>query len=76
MGVSRQCVSHWISRFVAERQDGLHDRSSRPRTSPTRTPTQVEEQVLALRESERRGQDWIGPELGVPVGFQNSATGR
>jgi transposase InsO family protein len=67
MGVSRQCVSHWISRFVAEGEDGLHDRSSRPHTSPTRTPAQVEAQVLALRESDRRGQDWIGPELGVPA---------
>jgi transposase InsO family protein len=65
MGVSRQCVGHWITRFLAEGQDGLLDRSSRPHTSPTRTPTQVEAQVLAAREQQRRGQDWIGPELGV-----------
>jgi transposase InsO family protein len=65
MGVSRRCVSHWINRFLAEGEDGLHDRSSRPRTSPTRTSAAVEDQVLALRERERRGQDWIGPELGV-----------
>jgi transposase InsO family protein len=65
MGVSRQCVGHWITRFLTEGQDGLLDRSSRPHTSPTRTPTQVEAQVLAAREQQRRGQDWIGPELGV-----------
>jgi transposase InsO family protein len=65
MGVSRQCVGHWISRFLTEGEDGLLDRSSRPHTSPTRTPTQVEAQVLAVREQQRRGQDWIGPELGV-----------
>ncbi len=26
----------------------------------------VEDTVVALREDERRGQDWLGPELGVP----------
>jgi transposase InsO family protein len=67
MGVSRQCVSHWITRFLTEGQDGLLDRSSRPHTSPTRTCAQVEAQVLAVREQQRRGQDWIGPELGIPA---------
>ncbi len=66
MGVSRQCVSHWVSRYQSEGEDGLHDRSSRPHTAPTRTAEQVEAQVLGLRERERRGQDWIGPEIGVP----------
>ncbi len=66
MGVSRQCVSHWISRYRAEGDEGLYDRSSRPRSCPTRTAAQVEARVLAVRERERRGQDWISPELGVP----------
>jgi transposase InsO family protein len=67
LGVSRQCVSTWITRFLAEGEDGLRDRSSRPRRCPTRTPAQVEARVLALRAGQRRGQDWIGPELGVPA---------
>ena len=67
MGVSRQCVSHWIRRFLTEGHDGLHDRTSRPRTCPTRTPAEIESQVLAMREQQRRGQDWIGPELGIPA---------
>lgn len=67
MGVSRQCVSYWINRYLAEGDAGLVDRSSRPRSCPTRTPTEVEAQVLALRAEHRRGQDWIGAELGVPA---------
>ena len=67
MGVSRQCVGHWINRYLTEGEDGLRDRSSRPHTSPNRTPSEVEAQVLAMRERERHGQDWIGPELGVPA---------
>jgi len=67
MGVSRQCVSHWIKRYLAEGDAGLADRSSRPRSCPTRTPEEVEAQVLALRAEHRRGQDWISAELGVPA---------
>jgi transposase InsO family protein len=65
MGVSRKTVAHWVARHDAEGEAGLRERSSRPRTNPRRTGAQVEEAVLALRESERRGQDWLGPELGV-----------
>jgi transposase InsO family protein len=67
MGVSRQCASRWVSRFVTEGPDGLHDRSARPHHCPTRTPAEVEARVVALRTDQRRGQDWIGPELGLPA---------
>jgi transposase InsO family protein len=65
MGVSRKCVGTWIKRFADEGPEGLQDRSSRPHQTPTRTSAEVEKQVLELRRRERRGQDWLGPELGV-----------
>jgi transposase InsO family protein len=65
MGISRKCVKTWIDRFTAEGLHGLHDRSSRPSSSPSRTEAAVEQQVLELRRAQRRGQDWIGPELGL-----------
>jgi hypothetical protein len=37
----------------------------RPHRSPTRTSPEVEAEILAARVEHRRGQDWIGPELGV-----------
>jgi transposase InsO family protein len=67
MGVSRKTVAHWVGRFETEGESGLRDRSSRPLSSPTRTSPQLEQQVVALRRQTRRGQDWIGPELGVPA---------
>ena len=67
MGVSRQCVSRWIARYQAEGEPGLQERSSRPHHPASRTCPEVEQRVLAVREDERRGQDWIGPELGVPA---------
>lgn len=65
MGLSRKCVSTWVERYENEGEAGLQDRSSRPHRCPTRTTEQVEQQVLELRKDERRGQDWIGAELGV-----------
>lgn len=66
MGVSRQCAHRWVARFDAEGEAGLADRSSRPHRMPTRTSAQVEAAVVAARNEHRRGQDWLGPELGVP----------
>jgi transposase InsO family protein len=66
LGVSRQCAHRWVSRFRLEGDAGLADRSSRPRSCPRRTSSEVEQRVLEMRREERRGQDWIGPELGVP----------
>jgi transposase InsO family protein len=67
LGISRQCAHRWIARFRAEGEAGLADRSSRPHSCPRRTPAEVEQQVLVLRRRARRGQDWIGGQLGVPA---------
>jgi transposase InsO family protein len=67
MGISRQCAHHWVARFDVEGEDGLCDRSSRPHSMPTRTSDEIEAKVLAARTEHRKGQDWLGPELGVPA---------
>jgi transposase InsO family protein len=67
MGISRQCAHRWVARFDAEGDAGLHDRCSRPHTMPARTPVDVEARIVAARLEHRRGQDWLGPELGVPA---------
>jgi transposase InsO family protein len=66
MGVSRKCARRWVDRFDTEGEAGLFDRSSRPHHSPTRTSSEVEDRVLAARAEHRRGQDWLGAELGIP----------
>jgi transposase len=65
MGVSRQCAHRWVRRFKTGGVEALQDRSSRPHSMPTRTSAVVEALVLAARLEHRRGQDWLGPELGV-----------
>ena len=67
MGLSRKCVRTWISRYETEGEAGLVDRSSRPHTSPTRTPAEVADRIIEVRTRERRGPAWIGAELGVPA---------
>ncbi len=67
MGISRQCAHRWVKRWDGEGDAGLFDRSSRPHSMPTRTNVEVEAQVLAARVEHRRGQDWLGAELGVPA---------
>src|SRR4051812_1201930 len=67
MGASRKCVGTWIARYATEGVAGLEDRSSRPHTSPTRTPAEIEDRIIELRDRERRGPDWLGAELGMPA---------
>ncbi|MFC3588641.1 IS481 family transposase, partial [Streptantibioticus rubrisoli] len=67
LGVSRQCAHRWVRRYRAEGWGGLHDRSSRPRTCPGRTPAAVEAQVLAARRRLRRGPEQVAEATGVPA---------
>jgi transposase-like protein len=55
LGISRQCAYRWVRRFRAEGRTGLWDRSSRPKTSPTRTSLNRERLVLDCRRTLRAG---------------------
>ena len=63
VGCSRQTASKWVNR--RRRGESLHDRSSRPRRSPMRTPDVVEQAILRAREELREGPHVIGWALGV-----------
>lgn len=65
MGCSRKTVRYWLARFAAEGMPGLHDRSTRPRTSPSRLPAAAESVIVQLRTSERLGRDEIAARTGI-----------
>jgi transposase InsO family protein len=47
--VTRKTAAKWVARYRLEGWDGLQDRSSRPRHSPTRLPDVVVSQIIELR---------------------------
>ncbi|TXC95136.1 IS481 family transposase [Streptomyces sp. ISID311] len=67
MGISRVTAHKWVRRWRAEGEAGLHDRSSRPLTTPHRTPAVVEARVCRLRQDRKLGPARIGPILGLPA---------
>lgn len=67
MGISRPTAHKWIRRWRAEGEAGLCDRSSRPLTTPHRTPARTESQVCSLRQVRKLGPARIGPILDLPA---------
>ncbi|GGS30182.1 IS481 family transposase [Streptomyces nojiriensis] len=67
MGISRATAHKWVRRWRTEGDAGLHDRSSRPLTTPRRTPAGIEARVCDLRRTRKLGPARIGPVLGLPA---------
>jgi transposase-like protein len=65
MGVSRATAYKWLARYRAEGSAGLLDRSSRPRSCPSRTDPATEAAILALRRDRRLGPARIAGILGL-----------
>ena len=64
-GVSEQTCRKWLARFVSEGPAGLVDRSSVPRTVPSRTPEDRVQAIAALRRVRFTGAQ-IAELLGMP----------
>lgn len=52
-GVSRKTGHKWIKRYAEGGVDALHDTSRRPTHSPERTPFEIRQAVIELRQSRR-----------------------
>jgi transposase InsO family protein len=65
--VSTVTARKWAARWRTEGLEGMRDRSSRPHTSPARTPPLVVRQIVALRWRHRLGPVQIGGRLGIPA---------
>lgn len=67
LGISRQCAHRWVRRYMNEGPPGLRDRSSRPRSMPTRTSPHREKLVCEARTRLRAGPLRIAADTGVPA---------
>ncbi len=64
-GVSPRTAHKWLGRYEEEGPEGLLDRSSRPRTSPTQVPADWQRLALELRRLRMTGAA-IAARLGIP----------
>jgi transposase InsO family protein len=64
-------VAKWVERFRAEGVDGLHDRSSKPLSSPSQTPPATCAAVEALRR-----QRYIGKQIAAELGISLATVSR
>jgi transposase InsO family protein len=62
--VDAKTVTKWRDRYLAEGNDGLFDRSSRPKISPNATPPERRRRIIELRKQRRWGTSRIGHEVG------------
>ena len=67
LGISRQCAHRWVCRYRAQGPSGLIDRSSQPRSMPTKTRPEREQAVLAARAQHRLGPARLAALPGVPA---------
>jgi transposase InsO family protein len=67
MGISRDRAYVWWRRYRSEGLAGLEDRSSRPRSSPTRTKPSVERRIVGLRTSKGLGPARIAGIVRLPA---------
>lgn len=64
---SPRTARKWADRYRAEGVTGMADRSSRPCTSPTKTPLQLVRQIVRLRWRHRFGPVQIAGRLQIPA---------
>ncbi len=74
-GVSARTASKWVARFRAEGEVGLVDRSSRPRTSPTQTPSERVAVIRSLRVLRLTGAE-ISQALEMPPSTVSAVLSR
>lgn len=65
--VSPVTARKWATRFRLEGPAGMQDRSSRPRSMPTKTPSSVVKLIVKARWRRRLGPAQIAGELGMPA---------
>lgn len=65
--VSARTARKWALRYRDEGVAGMQDRSSRPRTMPTKTSPAMTRRIVALRWRKRLGPVQIAGRVGVPA---------
>jgi transposase InsO family protein len=65
--VSWRTAKRWADRYREHGAEAMADRSSRPESSPARTPQPIVRKIVHLRWKQRLGPVQIGGRLGLPA---------
>src|ERR1700722_10523182 len=49
-GISRECGYKWLKRYKELGVNGLNEKSRRPLSSPSKTPAEIENKILSVRD--------------------------
>jgi transposase InsO family protein len=74
--VSHTTAARWAARYRQDGAAGMADRSSRPRSSPARTPRRTERRIVGLRVSRRLGPARIAWRLGLHASTVHAVLAR
>jgi len=74
--VSPTTAARWAGRYRQEGPAGMADRSSRPRSCPSRTPRRLERRIVGLRVSRRLGPARIAYRLGLHASTVHAVLAR
>ncbi len=75
-GTSRVVVRKWVRRWKECKSQDLEDISRRPRSSPFKTPSHIEEKVVKIREERGYGKRRIAYFLLIEEGIEISERER
>lgn len=70
-GVTARTAYKWLGRFRTEGWEGLRDRSSRPQSCPHRTPEEIRERIIQLRQ-----ERWTYRAISAAVAVSQTTVGR
>lgn len=65
--VAAKTARKWADRYRSEGRAGMADRSSRPHTSPAKTPSHLVRRIVGLRWRRRLGPVQIAGRVGLPA---------
>jgi transposase InsO family protein len=68
---SQRAIKYWLARYRQKGLEGLIDRSTRPLTSPNRTPDWLRNRILELKEQKQVGGKkiyWLLKREGMSIG--------
>src|SRR5271157_4314765 len=74
--ITPKTAAKWVKRFRAEEVDGLHARSSRPRSLPSQTAPATAAAVEALRRQRYTGKQIAAEVLSLPSASPTEARRR